>query len=215
MLEAGLDTLRTPRVGFGVPVLILFAAAGCGTEGERVRPDGAPDTARTATDTSVAPPEPATDPAAAADPEWTAGESRVDRPYAGAALLRDVRVARQDGYDRIVLDFGTDSVPSWHVAYIDRPVRECGSGEAVELAGGAWLSITVQPANAHTEAGEPTVRERAREPRLPSVLELRSTCDFEAMVVWVAGVASPERYRVLELSSPNRLVVDIRHAGAP
>jgi len=43
------------------------------------------------------------------------------------------------------------------------------------------------------------------------VKELISTCDFEAEVEWVAGVASPNRYRVLELRNPTRLVVDIKH----
>lgn len=205
--------LRTLRVAGRVPVLVLLAGAACGTERESAPAPVIPDTTATAADTVADVPEPGADTAAAAA-AWTAGETRVDRPYAGAALLRDVRVARHDGYDRIVFDFGDDTVPSYHVAYVDEPVRACGSGEVVALAGDAWLSITMQPANAHTEQGEPTVRERARAPRLPVLLELKSTCDFEAMVVWVAGVAAPERYRVLELGAPARLIVDIRHPGA-
>ncbi|MBA2378972.1 MAG: hypothetical protein H0V76_05295, partial [Blastocatellia bacterium] len=43
------------------------------------------------------------------------------------------------------------------------------------------------------------------------VKDLKITCDFEAEVTWVAGVASPNRYRVLELKAPTRLVVDIKH----
>ena len=142
---------------------------------------------------------------------WTAAETNVERAMAGAAVLRDVRTAEHTGFDRIVLDFGADDVPGYRIAYIDRPVRQCGSGDVVPLEGEGWLSITVQPANAHTEAGEATVRERERSPALPAVLELKLICDFEAMVELVAGVSSPERYRVFELSAPGRLVVDIRH----
>lgn len=144
---------------------------------------------------------------------WTGAETNVERPMAGAALLRDLRTAEHTGFDRIVLDFGPDNVPGYRVAYIDRPIRQCGSGHVVPLAGDGWLSITVQPANAHTEEGEPTVRERERMPRLPTVLELKLICDFEAMVEIVAGVSSPERYRVFELAAPGRLVIDVMHGG--
>lgn len=147
------------------------------------------------------------------DAAWTAGDTRVERSVTGVAVLRDLRVARHDGFDRIVMDFGTDAVPGYRIAYIDRPVRQCGSGNVVALAGDAWLSISVEPAHAHTDAGEPTVQERERAPRLPTVLELKMTCDFEAITEVVAGVTSPERYRTFTLESPMRLVIDIRHPG--
>lgn len=202
-----------------VALLITVALAGCAADAE-------PDAADTPTPSEVAD---SMAPAAAGAPDsapadertaepggmmgaaWTAAGTNVERPMAGAALLRDVRTAGHTGFDRIVLDFGADSVPGYRVGYIDEPVRQCGSGEVVPLAGDGRLSITVQPANAHTEAGEPTVRERERAPRLPAVLELKLICDFEAMVEVVAGVTSPGRYRVFELTAPGRLVVDIMH----
>jgi hypothetical protein len=81
----------------------------------------------------------------------------------------------------------------------------------VPLAGDGWLMVRFTPAAAHTEAGEPTLPSRELKPGLPIILEARSTCDFEADVEWVFGVSSPNKYRVLELKSPTRLVVDIRH----
>ena len=140
------------------------------------------------------------------------GSTNVTKEVAGAALLRSVRAARHDeGFDRIVFDFADDEVPAYHIEYVDRPVRQCGSGEAVPLAGDAWLTVRIEPANAHTEEGEPTVRERAMSPGLPTLLELKLICDFEAQVEWVAAVSSPEQYRAFTLAAPNRLVVDIRH----
>lgn len=207
--------------GAALPASVLIAAAllGCAADAE---PD-AEDTPTPAEVTDSLPPAavsaPGSVPVDEQTPEpdgmmgaaWTAADTNVERPMAGAALLRDVRTAGHTGFDRIVLDFGADSVPGYRIAYIDRPVRQCGSGEVVPLEGDGWLSITVQPANAHTEAGEPTVRERERTPRLPAVLELKLICDFEAMVEVVAGVSSPGRYRVFELAAPGRLVVDIMH----
>jgi hypothetical protein len=81
----------------------------------------------------------------------------------------------------------------------------------VRLAGDAWLSIRLEPARAHDDAGEVTVAERALRPQLPNVLELRLICDYEAHLEWVVGVRSPQPYRVLRLREPNRLVIDIRH----
>lgn len=148
---------------------------------------------------------------AAVDHPWTVGIVDVGGGERGVSTLRSVRTARHDGFDRIVLDFGADPVPGYHLEYIDRPVRQCGSGDPVPLAGDAWLQIRTEPAYAHTPEGAPTIADRARRPGHPNVLELRLTCDFEAQVEWVAGVAYPGQYRVFTLRDPARLVVDVRH----
>lgn len=142
--------------------------------------------------------------------EWTAGV--IDRPqlHAPAVTLIGVRTGSHDGFDRVVFEFA-ERVPGYHIEYIDRPVRKCGSGEVTQVGGDGWLEVRMSPANAHTEQGRPTVAERERMPRLPLLAELELTCDFEAMVTWVLGVESPNRYRVQELTNPPRLVVDVRH----
>lgn len=143
--------------------------------------------------------------------EGTAGIVEKQRPEAGVAVLRDVRAASQEGFDRVVFEFEGSAVPGYHVEYVDRPVIQCGSGEPVEVAGDGWLEVRLVPAQAHTEEGRPTAGERERRLSLPVIKELQSTCDFEAHVTWVLGVASPNRYRVQELSNPARLIVDVRH----
>jgi len=143
--------------------------------------------------------------------EGTAGIIDKPEPDAPVATLRDVRTARQQGFDRVVFEFEGSQLPGYHLEYIDKPVRQCGSGEPVPIAGDAWLQVRLIPAQAHTEAGQPTVPERERHLGYPNLLELESICDFEAHVEWVLGVASPNRYRVLELTNPARLVVDVRH----
>lgn len=142
--------------------------------------------------------------------EWTAGI--IDRPQlnAPAATLVAVRTGTHEGFDRVVFEF-EERIPGYHTEYIDQPVRKCGSGKVTQLAGDGWLEVRMYPANAHTEEGQPTVAERERMPNLPVLSELELTCDFEALVTWVFGVESPNRYQVRELSSPPRLVVDVRH----
>jgi hypothetical protein len=168
--------------------------------------------------TAGPPPSPSPSPAdeaaseAPEDFEGTAGNTEKKNLNAtGAVLLREVRSAKHANFDRVVFEFEGARLPSYKLEYIDKPVRECGSGDVVPFAGDAWLQVRFTGANAHTEAGEPTVKDRTRSPNLPIVKDLKLTCDFEAEVEWVMGVASPNKYRVLELKRPTRLVIDVKH----
>ena len=139
---------------------------------------------------------------------WTAGLTA--KPGTEMATLLEVRTATHEDYERIVFSFGGGPLPGFKVEYIDKPVRACGSGEVVELPGDAWLSIRLEPAQAHTEQGQPTVAERSRVLNYDNLKGLRMICDFEGHVEWVAAASSPQRYRTLELKAPVRLVVDVR-----
>ncbi|HXG67471.1 MAG TPA: hypothetical protein VNO70_20370 [Blastocatellia bacterium] len=146
-----------------------------------------------------------------ADFAGTAGITEKKKGDIGLVVLRDVRIASHGRFDRVVFEFAGDTVPGYHVEYIDRPVRACGSGNVVPVAGDGWLRVRLTPAQAHTEQGEATVKDRERRPQLSVLKEVKLICDFEADVEWVLGLSSPNRYRVLELASPPRLVIDIKH----
>jgi hypothetical protein len=141
----------------------------------------------------------------------TAGITDKKYELKATAVLKEVRAAAHEGYDRAVFEFEGAELPSYRVEYIDKPVRACGSGNVVPLEGDGWLEIRFSTAAAHTEKGEPTVKRREQSPKLKIIKEMKSTCDFEAEVEWVLGVASPNKYRVLELKNPTRLAVDIKH----
>lgn len=214
-----------PEMRAGCLLLVMAVLlAGCGRREEKksdsaasdtaitpALPDGLADSSVSAVDSALAPPVAA---------EWTAGIVDLageaflsnDTPPGGEiAVLSCVRHAAHDDYDRIVFEFTPEARPPVHVEYIDRPVRSCGSGEVVPLAGDAWLLVKFTPAVAHTEEGHPTVGDRARSPNLSILKELKLICDFEADVSWVAGVSSPQRYRAFALMDPPRVVVDIGH----
>lgn len=144
---------------------------------------------------------------------WTAGIVDRPRPDTPPATLVDVRAARHAGFDRVAFEFAGPALPGIHVEYVDRPVRDCGAGQVVPIAGDAWLSVRFHPANAHDEQGQATAGPREHMPGLPIVREVERTCDFEAVVEYVLGAASPHRYRVLELANPARIVVDVRHSS--
>jgi hypothetical protein len=141
--------------------------------------------------------------------EGTAGVTDKKAAATEPALLAAVRTGKHEMYDRIVFEFSGKLLPGYHIEYVDRPVRSCGSGDVVPMTGDGWLEFRMIPAAAHNEQGVATVKERSLSLGLPIVKELKLTCDFEADVTWVAGVASPNKYRVLELTDPARLVVDI------
>ncbi len=146
-------------------------------------------------------------------PAPTIGESHSGstRSAGDLPILRAVRVGQQPAADRLVFEFDGTGLPGWRIEYVDRPVRDCGSGEPVPVAGDAWLQIRFDGAQAHSEAGEGTSGPRRRAPNQPVLRELVRTCDFEGEVTWVAGVGRPNPYTPRVLAAPARLVVDIAH----
>jgi hypothetical protein len=125
--------------------------------------------------------------------------------------LRGLRAASNpEGYDRLVLDFGTEAVPRWSASYASRPVLRCGSGEASEIAGERWLRLRLQRTQAHDDQGQPTVRQRELPLNMPALREMEITCDFEGEVEVVLGVSAALPYRVMQLANPTRLVIDVQ-----
>lgn len=167
----------------------------------------APTLAPAATATADAAPTANTGSSATGPDTWTAG--RLEGPGVSVpATAVAVRTGRHDGFDRLVLEFDV-ATPRWKAEYVDKPVRRCGSGEAVPVAGDGWLELRLEPSRAHTEAGAPTTP-RESTPNLPNLLEIERTCDFEAVTTWVLGVRAPNPFRVFTLDAPPRIVVDVR-----
>jgi hypothetical protein len=139
---------------------------------------------------------------------WTSG--LVAKPGGEMTTVTEVRTASHDEFERIVFTFDSGGIAGYHIEYVDRPVRQCGSGDVVELPGDAWLKIKLEPSQAHTEEGKPTIADRTRDLNYANIKRLKLICDFEGQVEWIVAVASPNRYRTLELGGPPRLVVDVR-----
>lgn len=139
------------------------------------------------------------------------GVARQERPDAPIGTLRDARTAVHPGYDRVVFEFDGERLPGYEIEYVDRPIRACGSGDVVPLAGTGRLRVRFRPARAHTDEGAPTLPRRDLTPDLPVLKELKVSCDFEGRLEWGLGLATPNAYRVLELGGPPRLVVDVGH----
>lgn len=140
-------------------------------------------------------------------------------PEGPTGYLTDVRSARQDGFDRIVLEFTGDAVPSHRVSYVEPPVRQDGSGQVVGIEGDAFLQLRLTPAAGVDLSGEQPREtypgpDRVSPPRGEVVEEVVRTGDFEANLAWTAGLTRRLPFAVAAFTDPARLVVDVAHEPA-
>lgn len=133
------------------------------------------------------------------------------------AHLTDVRVAGHEGFDRVVLEFEGEQVPSYRVSYVQPPLTEDASGRPVDVAGSAFLELRASPASAVDLSGEQPEQtydgpDRIEPPEGGVVTDLVSTGDVEANLAWTVGLADRVPFGVAALADPSRLVVDLLHA---
>src|SRR5204862_2129078 len=118
----------------------------------------------------------------------TAPVQRASQPGTPPRVLRGVTAASGPGYDRVVFGFAEDSIPGYHIEYTTKPVRRCGSGDPVTVAGAGKLVVRFEPAQAHDARGNSTIVARGRPLGLPAAKGMTIICDFEGLVEGVVGV---------------------------
>src|SRR5207248_710799 len=128
---------------------------------------------------------------------------------AGASgTVYDVKVAHHDGYDRLVIGFPTaNSMPQYQLnrQATAHFVRDA-SGQPVTLSGSAGMRVVLR--NADIVNGAPS----DLKPNLPEIREVAQIGNFERVVSYGVGLSTPACIRVLELSGPTRLVIDVQTA---
>ncbi len=126
-----------------------------------------------------------------------------------AATVTAVRIAHHDGYDRLVVGFATsNSMPQYQLTRqaTSTFVRDA-SGQPVTLNGSAGIRVVLR--NADIADGVPS----DLKPDLPQIREVTQIGNFERVVSYGVGLATPACFRVLELSGPTRLVIDVQTAA--
>jgi len=209
-------------------LLTLLVSGACVGETVRVTPSqtAAPTTAApTATPTRTPTPVPST-PAPTQSPAATPTTSPGSTPNAACAplaggsaanraILTDVRVAHNPGFDRLVFEFAPSSGPG---AYGVPPYRieiastfTAVSGQQVRVDGNAFFAVNFQNADAHDpntgKQSLPTAK-MDQKPTTPLVREVRLVEDFEATVRWAVGLDKLACPNVLTLAGPVRVVLD-------
>ena len=214
--------MRT-RPHFAVPLLLTSVVlAGCAE-----RSDGDPASAsRAVLESSTAAPTsasaPSTDapegsdegstdaPPFPADPEPDTADASAD----ALVTVRDIRLGRQDGFDRVVFEVDGTGTPGWDVRYVDSPASE-GSGDPVEVAGNAVLQVSLTGAGYPFDTG---VEEYSGPDPLSGggtqeVTEVHFDGTYEGTTVAFVGTATEAPFRAYLLENPTRVVLEVLDAG--
>ncbi|MEK6620554.1 MAG: hypothetical protein AABZ26_06230 [Chloroflexota bacterium] len=166
--------------------------------------------APTATRTATPSPTPTASPSPVTSCPAVPPGGRAGRVHA----LRDIRVAHQPGFDRVVFDFGPeavgeqDDVPSYAIERASE-FRNT-AGQIVPVQGNVHWAVRFQGASIASEGrlvytGPSSIRPTST----TLVREVRLVDDFEAVMVWGIGLERLQCPRVTTLRSPLRLVVDL------
>ena len=122
-----------------------------------------------------------------------------------AATVTAIRVAHHVGYDRLVIGFATsNTMPQYQLTQqaTSHFVRDA-SGQPVTLDGSAGLRVVLRNADITPGALNDL------QPALPAIREVAQIGNFERVVSYGVALATPACFRVLELSGPTRLVIDV------
>ncbi len=126
--------------------------------------------------------------------------------------MTGIRTGQNPGFDRIVLDLTAGPAPTVRYDVVVELIAD-GSGEIVWLTGEYFIAVTATPAAAHNDAGNPTYPgpQKFRTRDLRNAMAVAVTGDYEATLSIGLGVRSRTAVSVFTLSSPNRVVIDVRH----
>jgi hypothetical protein len=117
--------------------------------------------------------------------------------------LTGIRWGRHDRYDRTVFDF-TGGTPGYRVEY--GLLVGIGTGDPIPVAGAATLRVVF-------DGGYPGAVDLGRtyDPRLPTLRQIRSGGAFEGRITFGLGLNDRVGFRVLQLTGPPRIAIDVAH----
>ncbi|MCX5043688.1 hypothetical protein OG921_10980 [Aldersonia sp. NBC_00410] len=125
--------------------------------------------------------------------------------------VRDLRIGRQDGFDRVVYEFGGTGTPGYRASYVHSAVQD-GSGKPIEVPGESILQVSITGTSYPFDSGiEPySGANPLAEPSAEVVNAAYLGAVYEGVTRSVIGVRGAKpAYRISTLSNPTRLVVDI------
>ena len=131
----------------------------------------------------------------------------------GAVTLRAVRVAPHDGYDRVVFELDGDAtgVPGYDVAYTRDP-RQPGSGARVPVRGARALRVVLHGIGYPFDTGVQEPSSSRLPAGLVAVTDVVLGATYEGDYQAVVGTSGMLPFRVIRLTKPARVVIDVRRS---
>jgi hypothetical protein len=146
---------------------------------------------------------------ASTQPGFSTQPRVVEHPPVGSAKLVGLRAGRHPGFDRVVFQLD-GPIPSYYSVRYVPVVRLDGSGAPLRLRGSAFLEVVVR-APTHDQDYRPVLSPTRLRPDFPALREVKAPASFEGQTAAGIGVTSKVGFRVLELTSPTRIVIDLAH----
>ena len=146
---------------------------------------------------------------ASTQPGFSTQPRVVEHPPVGSATLTGLRAGRHAGFDRVVFQLD-GPIPSYYSVRYLPVVRLDGSGAPLRLRGTAFLEVVVR-APTHDQDYRPVLRPTRLRPDFPALREVHAPGSFEGQTTAGIGVTQRVGFRVLELTSPTRIVIDLAH----
>ncbi|HYM53607.1 MAG TPA: hypothetical protein VEW45_09090, partial [Candidatus Dormibacteraeota bacterium] len=123
----------------------------------------------------------------------------------------DVRVGSHDGYDRVVFEFN-EGTPEFTLDPAEPPFFEDASGAPLDVEGNSFLQLIMRGGTKQTSSGGSSYNGPTDfSPGFPQLVHLVEGGDFEAQSTWYLGLESETCARVMLLTLPDRLVIDVEH----
>ncbi len=127
------------------------------------------------------------------------------------AQITDVRVGTHDGYDRVTFEFAS-GIPQTLIEGVLPPFYADPSGLPLDVTGAAFLKVTMTHGTKLSLDGGVTYTGSTNfQPGFDQLVQLREGGDFKAISTWYLGLDPGGCIRVLTLTGPSRLVIDIEH----
>jgi len=139
--------------------------------------------------------------------QWTTKKVSVQSEADGQ--LREVRAARNQGFDRAVFEFA-DGVPEYMVGYVNPPILG-DDDKPVHMSGKAFIEVRFRCYYGENDPEKIFKGYPQGKLNLPALLEIKDSYWFEALQIYALGARKQTPFRVQQLSSPARLVIDIKH----
>jgi hypothetical protein len=140
-------------------------------------------------------------------------DTRPDTGQASAGArgtITDVRIGHHDGFDRVVFEFHGTGTPGWTVQYVPAATAQ-GSGQPIEVAGNAVLSVALTGVGYPTDTGIAEFRRgTVPGPHTDVVTEAYFNGTFEGISQAFVGTTAQRPFRVYLLTDPARVVLDVR-----